>query len=857
MNIEKEKEKNNLPNDFIVIDKKEDRYNFIFIRDDKISPVQASISDGKIEIDKNNDNKNKNILNKKDKEKIIIDGIIFIYNSQENKIINNRIINIYQIYKKFKNENIIPIIIIGIKSDYEESLKSNKEIEKYNKLKNIKFLEPLADAKDDIIPAIKEIIRIKNINHKYECFKTENKINEKHILNTVNKSKVNLVRCLCCDNIYDMSVDKYSNSVILYCNVCNKEQIFNYTNFEIFKNRKKCNECQKDINISNSAYYCFICKRYFCSECSKNHSQKEEKNNKKYSNIIYPNNLIDVICNNHKKLCYNYCVDCKKNICIDCEIESHIAHQTEIFDDKTIIKLINEQKQNITKEKSRYKIIKQLIEDCLKTLKQYFDNLIINKEKEINIKEEMIREFELFKYDKRLMENIKKLDFGNDVFIIYNTKYSWDIKLNNLFEYFNEPVKLKRTKLCLKENLNGPYDLDKKRTLSFQTGIIDDIEENITDLCPLHNYMGKNYFAISYDNGQLKIYDDDFKNGHPIKKIKEFQKKEGINSLYKSLGTSLFLIGNTKIKKICLSEDLENYNIISEIEVNGQFFKTALELESFNCLLTNNNLNQLIFYDSKNGDKLSEITLNNKQSSLEKEILFLDKISENKIMIKYNTKVNKIMNIDKSSLEESSIENSILFSVYKNINNNSIIINNTFFSSNNNQKDIHWEIFELEMNDKNIKVKKNYLFEYNISYLGKINEQFLLLYNTNSNEIILFDLTSYYNIIELKFKYPKPIIAFELNRRTELLDLLFLCEGKNLIQCTLNLRVGLIYAIGKIRITDEIMNKSANLIDLDSFISIDKNEQERQNNIIKIIKLKKTNFLLITNKYFVYNLKYS
>ena len=314
MNIEKEKEKKNLLDDFILIDKKEDSYIFILIRDDKYYLVKALISNGKIKIDKNNEIKKSNILNKKDKEKMIIDGIIFIYNSQENSIINNRIINIYQTYKKFKNENFMPIIIIGIKSDFEESLKNHKEKEKYNKLKNIKFLEPLKDAKDDIIPAIKEIIRIKNINHKYEYFKIENKINEKHIINTVNKSKVNLMRCFICDNIYDMSVDKYSNSVILYCNVCNKEQILNFANYEIFKNKKKCNECQKEINITNSANYCFICKKYFCSECSKNHSQKEEKNNKKYNNIIYPNNLIDVICNGHKKLCYNYCVNCKKII---------------------------------------------------------------------------------------------------------------------------------------------------------------------------------------------------------------------------------------------------------------------------------------------------------------------------------------------------------------------------------------------------------------------------------------------------------------------------------------------------------------------------------------------------------------
>ena len=39
---------------------------------------------------------------------------------------------------------------------------------------------------------------------------------------------------------------------------------------------------------------------------------------------------------------------------------------------------------------------------------------------------------------------------------------------------------------------------------------------------------------MSYNNGLLKIYDDDF-NGIPNKIIKEFGKTEGINSLCKSL----------------------------------------------------------------------------------------------------------------------------------------------------------------------------------------------------------------------------------------------------------------------------------------------------------------------------------
>ena len=172
---------------------------------------------------------------------------------------------------------------------------------------------------------------------------------------------------------------------------------------------------------------------------------------------------------------------------MNCEIESHINHKTEVFDNKDIMKLISRQKRNLKLEKERYELIKDTINDCVKSLKEYFQELIKFKEKEISIKEEMIKEYEMFKYDNILKENIKKLKFGNDATVVYDNKNSWDIKLNNLFEFFNEPIQLIKTKLCLKENMEGPHYLDTKKALT-ENNIIDEMNEKITDICPLHKY---------------------------------------------------------------------------------------------------------------------------------------------------------------------------------------------------------------------------------------------------------------------------------------------------------------------------------------------------------------------------------
>ena len=534
---------------------------------------------------------------------------------------------------------------------------------------------------------------------------------------------------------------------------------------------------------------------------------------------------------------------------MDCEIESHINHQTEIFNDKKITQLIKEKKKYLEKEKSRNNMLKGVVDDCMKTLNQYFMNILDCKEKEISIKEEMIKEFELYKYDKDIKENIIKLKFENEVNFLYNENESWDVKLNNLFEYFNEPIQIKRNNLYLKENFKGPFYLDKTQELN-DLNIKDEENEKITDLCPLHKYMNINYFAVSYNNGLLKIYDDQF-NGRPKKIIKEFEKAEGINSLYKCSGHSILLIGHTTIKKIYLSEDLNDYRIISQININTQSFKTALEIESFNCLITNNRINELNIYDFKNGNQLLEIKYK-EENEFGKEISFMDKISENKIIVKINDE--QIM-FKRNGLEDTLVD---ITNINVNNDNNNSSMSNSIFTS----KDIansYWEIFEWEKSDNNINVKKNHIFDKKISYLTSINNQYLLLHDKNEKQLILFDITSYYDIISIKFKYQKPIIAFSLKRRTELLDLLCICEGQYFIQCTLNLNLGLLYTVAKIEFEKCLIKRKAfNLISINDNIAIEREHDMNKINdsIIKTVNLSKNNIIFMIRDYSIYNLKH-
>lgn len=786
-----------------------------------------------------------------------INGVISIYIISNKKTLD-KIIDCFKkieiLLKKVKIQTYFPKFILGNQKAFKNSIKKEKEKDKdkNNIMNNIIYLEGTEDSNFCINMAIDAYIKLKKENEIFENFMIENKFNEKQYINNINKSKINTIKCLKCQQIYELSFDQLSSSVLLFCKNCKSEKKLDIFNFEKLIKEIKCMLCNKSIS-PNSINYCFRCQKSICQQCAKSHSHYEEEIN----DYIYPSNLINILCNIHNKLCYKYCNKCQKNICIDCEVELHIDHESIIYNEKEICKLIFDKKKSIKAEKERYKKIKDMIDDCLDSLKKYFDKLILYKEQELKIKEDLVQEFEIYKYDKTMIENINNLKFGFCSHISFNSKDSWDKKLKNIFEFFNEPIKIKITKLCVKQNLKGPFNIlknidDIRKNSVVYENIKDKDEEKVTDLCAIN----KNHFAVSYRNGILKIFNDDFGNRRPINKISEFEPNEGINSLFKLYGKSLLLIGNSKIKKINLSDDFKEYNIINEIEVNDQTFNFALELESLNSILTKNNFNHIIFYDNKNGDELSDIT-DDINIKIEQEILLIDKISENKIIMKIsdifdmsNYEINverKTINRKSDNLNDDDIDNFILNEVSY----------NSFYVKSTKTQNSTLIILEFEREENKIKIKKKYSFEKNINFLGKINEFLLLLYNNETNKMILFDISTYKITIDFLFKsIQKPDVSFTLSKRNdEILDLLLLCEEEFICQYILNIKFGIIYGIAKMKI-DILNEKIYQLVDLDNRNSKENlNDDKNENGIIKIVNLSKSSYLIITRDNNIYNLK--
>ena len=792
--------------------------------------------------------------NKIEKSLSIFNGIIFIYNKQKKEILNKIIDDILKIEKIFKDSyptKFFPKIIMGNKKEIINILQNKKYTEKEMKNMNMYFMELLTQKNIGISYAAEKLIKLIQINNNYKKFILSKGKNEKEVLDNLSKYPSKIKRCLICNHILEILIDKYSNLIYLTCKKCNNEKKYTFEEYEKYDNNIliKCFECKKNNNKINLINFCSKCNNYICNSCSKKHFQKENKNKDidYYKSIIFPYNLMDFVCTIHDKMYYNYCSKCKTKICPKCEIESHMNHEKIIFDEPNINEIIATQRQNLKREKQENKKVQNIIEDCLNSLRNYLNNLILFKEKEINIKEKIINELEMFKYDDTLINNVQNLyqDY-NDLF--YNLEESWDKKLNNIFEFFKEPIKIEKIKLCIKENLKGPFNLIQNVNLENNNNK-EEKDGIVTDLIALGNYISKNYFAVSFNNGLLKIYNDDFAHRIPIMIIKEFEPNEGINSLYKSLTNILLLVGNSKIKKIIFSEDYKEYKIINEIEIKDkdkdkdQLFKGALELESLNLLIITDNYNNLIIYDNKNEKKIDV--------DIGGDLSFIDKISEKKIIFQISQK--NLLDEIQLDLARQTISNDILsnsnleditFEEEPSLMNNSISIQNE-------TNDFVWKILEFDMNLKDIKIKKNFVFKKNMSYLGKINKQLLLFYNSLDNKVILFDLIYYVDFMKIPFNSSvKPIISYSLTRKFDYLEFLILCEGGFLTQCAINLKIGFMYIITKIKVEPQNININ-NAFDSNN----DMNEIENKNKVVKIIELENINFLIITYDNSIYNLK--
>ena len=218
-------------------------------------------------------------------------------------------------------------------------------------------------------------------------------------------------------------------------------------------------------NHPHSFDYCFNCQKIFCKKCDSIHNNSSEckeiskSNDENNKRIVTPLYMIDSYCHNHDSPANYYCANCKKYACDKCFENEHKKHVFKYYRKEYVDEIIKEKKKLIEREKVCYTFVKTCFNDCIRSLQTKFEELMELKNKKLNIKESLVKELEIFKNNITLVENVANLKFDNVKFLKFNSFDTWKNKLNIIFDYLDEPLYMKNTNICIKQNIGRPYNI--------------------------------------------------------------------------------------------------------------------------------------------------------------------------------------------------------------------------------------------------------------------------------------------------------------------------------------------------------------------------------------------------------------
>ena len=378
-----------------------------------------------------------------------------------------------QAYNKYHPNDLIPT-----NNYYKES--SSSDLELYNNI-HVRNEKPKMKEKDKkrVEKQIeKELASFKKMKIQREQMinnkkKKENDLyaNQQKEILKLNYSKI--FRCPKCWKIPIVEINELNRTIITKCVHNGKNEIQKYKINEFLGAKSSiiensnCSICKG--NNSNHLYsfdYCINCQKIFCKKCESNHkncqgnnnlkNSKNESNNKR---IVVPLYLMDSYCYTHDSPSKYYCEDCKSYSCETCFEKEHKKHHLKYFKKEIIELLIKDKKRHIETEKACYKFVQKCFNDCMKSLQKKFDELMDIKTKILNIKENLVKDLELFKNNYNLVENVANLQFDELKFLKFNSYDDWKNKLNIIFEYLDEPLYIKNTNICIKQNIGKPFNI--------------------------------------------------------------------------------------------------------------------------------------------------------------------------------------------------------------------------------------------------------------------------------------------------------------------------------------------------------------------------------------------------------------
>ena len=235
---------------------------------------------------------------------------------------------------------------------------------------------------------------------------------------------------------------------------------------------------------------------------SNNTIENTEENKSKVNEEKISIYLNDSCCFEHGKVYNSYCHDCYKNICPVCEEKEHKEHNIQnlnkiiLEDDKLLLNL----KQSLEKDINDLKDVNNYFNELIEKIKEQFLYFYSLKQKEIEIKQKIIKDYEVIKYNYNCIQNLYNINYKNDntnknsiksnLEKLNNNNNNKDLlsKLKIIFDYLDESIE--------PTNLPNYYN-------NYNKILISNGENEITDVIKLDT----NDLAVSFFNGCVNIYD--------------------------------------------------------------------------------------------------------------------------------------------------------------------------------------------------------------------------------------------------------------------------------------------------------------------------------------------------------------
>lgn len=578
-----------------------------------------------------------------------------------------------------------------------------------------------------------------NISEENETISNiQNKLNDLENQNDDNK-ELNKLRCPYCKLNCVFKIDHNNYTIVSDC--CNNHH-FNSNILEFTKlSSKQQDELIKCSNKGcnnknlNEMYYC-SCNKILCSNCIKNHNEKN-----KHISIKYIEKDYKCCCSENYNKFFFFCKTCKKNICQNCR-EEHSSKRHEIFSFLTE-KLKSKEKEEIFE---KFKNQKLLYEKILKKI----DEMLEKTTKKINllkktiecyfkINEKIISQYDLKKLNYEMIMNIKNINLNFDRkfddFLRYDDFKNSLFILVELLEYQDNKEKIMEKKLNINNNNKTEYNFCFNKAIkSFE------LKEKIISFCELTK---KNLLAFGGVNGKVSLFENqgfnkcnlsiNYNNKKAVKCLYELNNGLLVTSTDDSFKIYDIIIDKKNITKI---KKLQKFNYTQNNNKNKSENK-IIELIN-GQLLTIDGYNIIVFQKSLI-DNLYEKTSN---INIKEKIFELFEINQNQFIVYTKNNCIKIFNsenhelVSDKNLSQDDNNNLNIISVQK-LNENIIILieKNTIF------------LYSL-LNNQTI---KSFGIKEDIGGICKlVDNQFYLYYRRNDvNLTLITKLKCFYNNNEL------------------------------------------------------------------------------------------------------------